>query len=61
MLISAAESSDSVTCTHARAHTHTYTYTLFFSISFSIMVYHRILNIVLSAVRQDLVVYPFHL
>ena len=51
----------SVTRTHARAHTHTYTYTLFFSISFSIMVYHSILNIVLSAVGQDLVVYPFHL
>ena len=28
---------------------------------FSIVIYHRILNIVLSAIQQDLVVYPFNI
>ena len=36
-----------------------YIYTFF--IFFSIMVYHRIVNIVRSAIQQDLVVYPFYI
>ena len=47
-LISAVQQNDSVI----------HIYTLFF-IFFSIMVYPRILNIVLCATRQNLVVYPF--
>ena len=46
MLISAVQQSDSVT--------HIYTFKIF-----SIVVYHRILNIVLCAVQSNLVVYPF--
>ena len=46
VLISAVQQSDSV------IH-------IFFFISFSIMVYHRILNIVSCAIHQDLAVYPF--
>ena len=38
---------------------YTYTYTHSFKIFFPIMVYHRILNIVVYAIQQDLVVYPF--
>ena len=48
VLISAVQKSDSV------IHIHT-----FFFILFSIMVNHRILNIVHCAVQQDLVVYLF--
>ena len=50
VLISAVQQSDSVI--------HMYT---FFFILFSIMVYHRILNIVPCAVQQDLVVYPSYI
>ena len=38
-------------CTHTHTHTHSF-------IFFSIMVYHRTLNIVPCAVQKDLVVYP---
>ena len=37
-----------------------YTYT-FFVTFFSIMVYHRILNILPSAIQKDLVVYPSYI
>ena len=50
MLISAVQQSDSVICI----------YTFYFTF-FSIMVYHRILNIVLYAIQYDLVVYPFYI
>ena len=38
--------------------THTHTHTLFFMFFF-LMAYHRILNIVLCAIEENLVVYPF--
>ena len=50
MLISSVQQSDSVT--HTCTHTHVY---IFFILSFSIMVYHRILNIVPCALQWDLV------
>ena len=37
-----------------------YTYNIFFKIFFSIVVYHRILNIVFCLILLDLVVYPFY-
>ena len=44
------------------SYTHIYTHILTFSfIFFSIMVYHRILNIVPCAIQYDLVVYPFYI
>ena len=52
MLISTVQQSDSVI--------HIYTYTFFF-IFFSIVVYHRIVNIVPCAVQWDLVVYRISL
>ena len=51
MLVSAAQHSDSVT----------HIYPVSFQIVFSIMAYHRILNVILSAVQNDLVVYPFYI
>ena len=51
VLITAIQQSDSVI----------HIYTVFFKIFFSIMVYHRILNIVPCAIQQDLVVYPFYI
>ena len=36
-------------------------YTFFFIYIFSITVYHRILNIVLCAIQEDLVVYPLYM
>ena len=41
-------------CTHTHTHTHTHMHTFF-----SIMVYHRILNIVLCAIQKDLVILFF--
>ena len=41
-------------------YTHTHTHTHIFTIAFAIMLYHRILNIVLCAIQQDLV-YPFYI
>ena len=41
-------------------HTHTHCVYTFFFILFSIMVYHRILNIILCALQQDLI-YPFYI
>ena len=56
VVISAIQQSDSVLYIYIYIYTHTHT--LFF-IFFSIFV-HRILNIVLSAIQQDLVAYPVH-
>ena len=58
LLIAAVQQSDSVIyiCIY---YIHTYMYILFIFIS--IMVYHKILNIVLCAMQQDLVFYPFYI
>ena len=48
VLIAAVEQSNSAI--------HTYIH--FLKIFFTIMIYHRILNVVLWAIQQDLVVYP---
>ena len=44
--------------THPHPHTHIQIYIFFFV--FSIMVYHRVLNIVPCAIQQVLVVYPLY-
>ena len=44
----------------AKGFSDTYIYTFFF-IFFSIMVYHRVLNIVPPAVQEDLVAHPFYI
>ena len=44
---------------HIYIYIYIYTHILF--VFFSIMVYHRILNIVLCAVQWDLLVYPFYI
>ena len=49
VLVSDVEKSDSVT----------YMY-MFFFVFFSIIVYHRILNVVTCSIQQDLVAYPFY-
>ena len=41
-------------------YTHTHIFMLFF-LFFSIMVYHRIMNIILCAIQSDLVVHPFYI
>ena len=38
-----------------------YIYIYAFFHIFSLVIYHRILNMVLSAIQQDLVVYPFNI
>ena len=50
LLFSALQQSVSVTRTHTHTHTHTHT-------QFSIMVYHRILNILCCAIQQNLGAY----
>ena len=44
-------------CCQAKWFTHTHIHTLL--ISFSTLVYHKILNIVPCAIQENLVVYPF--
>ena len=62
MLISVVQQSDSVLYIYIYTYTHThiyiYIYILFHILS--IMVYHRVLNIVPCAIQEDLV-YPFYI
>ena len=56
VLISTVEQRDSVIYIYIYVYTHT-----FFFIFFSIMVYHRVLNIVPCAIQEDLVAHPFYI
>ena len=47
-----------VTQPHTHTYTHTHTHTLFLTFS-SIMLHHKCLDIVPSAIQQDLTAYPF--
>ena len=45
-------------CVYIYIYIYIYIYTYFLKIFFSIMVYHRMWNIVLCALQEDLGVYP---
>ena len=51
VLVSGVQQSDSDIYIYTHTHTHTYI--------FSVMIYHRLLNIVPCAIQQDFGVYPF--